>query len=170
MAVQTGRTVGKFCKFQIADSGATIRDIPVTSINGVGLQYDETDVSAIQDTVRGYLNGQADFSLEISGPFDTSAAQAASGSGASAATSLSGSHTVLNDLPNDLTPLAFGIYFGVRHDWETGEPVFGVSDDTSGNGILCMSYNVNPADMTYTATFRLYPGSTAPSWGTAAIT
>jgi len=168
MAANTGRTVGKFCKFQIADSGATIRDIPVTSINGVGLTYDEVDVSAIQDAVRGFLNGQADFSLEISGPFDTSAAQAASGSGAAAA--LSGSHTVLYDLPNDLTPLAFGIYFGVRQYWTTGEPVFGVSDDTSGNGILCMNYNVNPVDMTYTASFRLYPGSTAPGWGTAAIT
>ena len=168
MATQTGRTVGKFGKFQIADSGATIRDIPVTSINGVGLTYDEVDVSAIQDAVRGYLNGQADFSLEISGPFDTSAVQAASGSGSAAA--LSGSHTVLNDLPNDLTPLAFGIYFGIRQYWNTGEPVFGLSDDTSGNGILCMSYNVNPADMTYTAMFRLYPGSTAPSWGTSAIT
>ena len=167
MAAQTGRTVGKFCKFQIADSGETIRDIPVTSINGVGLSYDETDVSAIQDAVRGYLNGQADFSLEISGPFYTTAAQAASGT--TEAPALSGSHTVLNDLPNDLTPLAFGVYFGIRQYWTAGEPVFGVSDDTSGNGILCMSYNVNPADMTYTANFRLYPGSTAPSWGTAAI-
>ena len=131
MATQVGRTVGKYCKFQIDDSGATVRDIPVTSINGVGLQYDEVDVSAIQDAVKGFLNGQPDVSLEISGPFDSSAAQAASASGAVAA--LSGSHTVLNDLPNDLTGLTIGVYFGIRQYWTTGEPVWGVSGDTAGN-------------------------------------
>jgi len=168
MATQVGRTVGKYCKFQIDDSGATVRDIPVTSINGVGLQYDEVDVSAIQDAVKGFLNGQPDVSLEISGPFDSSAAQAASASGAVAA--LSGSHTVLNDLPNDLTGLTIGVYFGIRQYWTTGEPVWGVSGDTAGNGFLCMNYNVDPIASTYTASFKLYPGSAAPSWGVAALT
>ena len=112
MAIQTGRTVGKYLKIQIEDSGAVLRDIPVTSINGVGLTYEEIDVSAIQDAVKGMLNGQPDYVLELSGPFDTAAAQAAS-SGSGTAAALSGSHTVLNDLPNDLTPLAFGIYIGI---------------------------------------------------------
>ena len=167
MAIQTGRTVGKYVKFQLEDSGATLRDIPVTSINGVGLTYEEVDVSAIHDAVKGMLNGQPDYVLEISGPFDTSVAQAAS-SGSGAAAALSGSHTVLYDLPNDLTPLAFGIYFGIRQNWSTGEPVFGLTS-TSANGILCMNYNVDPASMVYTASFRMYPGSAAPAWGVAAI-
>lgn len=166
MATQTGRTVGKYVKFQIEDSGGTFRDVPITSLNGVGLTYNEIDVSAIQDAVKGMLNGQADYSLEISGPFDTSAAQAASGSGAAAA--LSGSHTVLYDLPNDLTPLGFAIYIGIRQNWTTGEPVFGLAS-TSANGILCMNYNVDPGSAQYTASFRMYPGSAAPAWGTAAI-
>ena len=167
MAIQTGRTVGKYVKFQIEDSGATLRDIPVSSINGVGLTYPEVDVTAIQDAVMGMLNGQPDYVLEVSGPFDTAAAQAAS-SGSGAAAALSGSHTVLNDLPNDLTPLAFAIYFGIRQHWSTGEPVFGLTS-TSANGILCMNYNVDPVSSTYTASFRMYPGSAAPAWGIAAI-
>ena len=168
MAVQVGRTVGKYCKFQIDDSGATIRDIPVTAINGVGVTYGEVDVSAIQDAVKGFLNGQPDASIEISGPFDTTAAVSASGTGAAAA--LSGSHTILYDLPNDLTGLTIAIYFGMRQNWVSGEPVWGISGDTAGNGFLCMNYNVDPVAMTYSATFKMYPGSIIPTWGTAALT
>jgi hypothetical protein len=168
MAIKTGRTVGKYVKFQLEDSGAVLRDIPVSSINGVGLTFPEVDVTAIQDAVMGMLNGQPDYVLEISGPFDTTAAQAAS-SGSGDPADLSGSHTVLYDLPNDLTPLAFGIYFGIRQHWSTGEPVFGLTS-TTANGILCMNYNVDPVAATYTASFRMYPGSAAPAWGVAAIT
>jgi len=166
MAVQTGRTQSKYVKFQLDDSGGTMRDVPITSINGVGLNYPEVDVSAIQDAVKGFLTGQPDFSLEISGPIDTAAAQAASGSGSAAA--LSGSHTVLSDLPGGVTPLGFGIYIGIRHNWETGEPVFGLAA-SAANGVICINYAPNPVDGMYTATFRLYPGSAAPAWGTAAI-
>jgi len=166
MTANTGRTAGKWMKFQIEDSGDVMRDVPITSINGLGLNYPEVDVSAIQDAVKGFLTGQPDYSLEISGPMDNSAAQAASGSGAVAA--LSGSHTVLYDLPGAVTPLGFGIYCGIQHVWETGEPVFGL-EGTADNGLICINYNPNLVDGTYTATFRLYPGSAAPAWGTAAI-
>ena len=166
MAAQTGRTQGKYVKFQLEDSGGTFRDLPVNMINGVGLDYPEVDVSAIQDAVKGFLPGQPDASLEISGPFDSAAAQAASGSGSAAA--LSGSHTVLNDLPGGVTPLGFAVYIGIRHDWETGEPVWGLAS-SAANGILCINFKVNPIDGTYTASFRFFPGSAAPAWGTAAI-
>jgi hypothetical protein len=167
MATQTGRTVGKYVKFQIDDSAGTKRDIPVTSINGVGLTYEEVDVSAIQDAVKGMLNGQPDYVLEISGPFDTTASQAASTKAESA--KLSGSHSVLYDLPNDLTPLGFAIYIGIRQAWVTGEPAFGIAGTTS-NGIICMNYNVDPIASSYTASFRMYPGSAVPAWGTSVIT
>ena len=169
MAASVGRTVGKYVKFQIHDTGAAYRDIPVTSINGVGLNYPEVDVTAIQDAVKGMLNGQPDYALEIAGPFDTTAAKTASGSGAVAA--LSGSHTVLANLPNDLTPLSFAIYIGIRHAWTSGEPSFGLST-TSGNvsGLLCMNYNVDPIAATYSATFRMAPGSLVPAWGTKLFT
>ncbi len=170
MAVQTGRTVGKHAKVQLHDSGATFRDLPVTSINGVGLTYPEVDVTAIQDAVAGMLNGQPDYTLELSGPFDTRAAQSASAKATVSA--LSGSHTVLYDLPDDLTPLGFAIYIGMRQTWVTGEPCFGLSATTGvgGNGILCMNYNVDPIASTYTATFRMSPGSAVPAWGTDVFT
>ena len=85
MTVQTGRTVGKYVKVQIHDTGAAFRDIPVTAINGVGLTYPEVDVTAIQDAVKGMLNGQPDYTLELSGPFDTTAATTASVGGEVAA-------------------------------------------------------------------------------------
>jgi len=166
MTANTGRTAGKWMKFQLEDSGGVLRDVPITSINGLGLTNSEVDVSAIQDAVKGFLTGQPDYSLEISGPVDNSVAQAASASAAAAA--LSGSHIVLSDLAGGVTPLGFGIYCGIQHYWETGEPVFGLASSASA-GIICINYNVNPIDGTYTATFRLYPASTAPAWGTAAI-
>ncbi len=167
MTAQTGRTVSKFCKVQVDDSAGTMRDIPVNSVNGVGLTFDEVDLTAFQDAVKGALAGHPDFVLTISGPFDTSAAQAASGSAAAAA--LSGSHTVLNPINGGYTPLGFGIYFGMRHFWETGEPVFGLTA-SAANGMTCFDYTVDPGAGTYTAKFRMYPGSAVPAWGTAAIT
>ena len=167
MAVQTGRTVSRWFKFQIDDSAGTLRDIPVNSINGIALPYDEVDLTAFQDALKGSLAGQPDFTLTIGGPWDTTAAQAASASGAAAA--LSGSHTVLYNLAGGGTPLSFGAYFGVRHFWETGEPVFGLTSSPA-NGITCFEYNVDPGGVTYTSKFRCYPGSAIPAWGTAAIT
>ena len=167
MAAQTGRTVAKWFKFQIDDSGGTVRDIPVNTINGVGLTYDEVDLTAFQDAVKGFLSGQPDFTLTIGGPVDSTAVQAASGSGAVAA--LSGSHTVLSAINGLQVPLTFGCYFGMRHYWETGEPAFGITS-SSTSGALVFDYTVDPSNMTYSAKLRMFPGSSAPAWGTAAYT
>jgi hypothetical protein len=166
MAANTGRTVSKWMKFQIEDSGATLRDLPVWTYNGAGIEYDSVELTALQDAMHGFLPGHGTVAVDITGPFDTTAATSASGTGA--APTPSGSHTILNDLPNDNTPLAFAFYFGMRQYWETGEPVFGLSS-TAANGILVASYMVHD-DMTYSATLAMYPGSAAPTWGTAAIT
>ena len=163
----TGRTVSKFFKFQLKDSGGVLRDIPVNSVNGIGLTYDEVDLTAFQDAVKGFLPNQPDFTLTISGPFSNSAAVAASGSGQAAA--LSGSHTVLAALNGQMTPLSFGCYFGIQNYWSTGDPVFGLSA-TATSGVLVLDYQVDPSNMTYSAKLRLFPGSAAPTWGTTAIT
>lgn len=162
----TGRTVSKFFKFQIKDSGGVLRDIPVNSVNGIGLTYEEVDLTAFQDAVKGFLPNQPDFTLTISGPFDNRAAQAASTSGQAAA--LSGSHTVLAPLNGALTPLSFACYFGIQAYWSTGDPVFGLAS-SSTNGVLVFDYQVDPSNMTYSAKLRLFPGSAAPAWGTSAI-
>lgn len=166
MAVQTGRTVSKWVRFVVDDSAGTPREIPINSISVVGLRYDEQDVTAFQDAVKSALANQPEAPIEVSGPWDTSAAVAAAGS--AAAPTLSGSHTVLNGINGGGTPLSLGVYFGVRHFWETGEPVFGISS-TATTGYTCTSYTVDPSNMTYTARFAVYPGS-VPAWGTAAIT
>ena len=163
----TGRTVAKYFKFQMEDSGGVLRDIPVNSANGIGLSHEEIDVSAFQDTVIGALAGQPNFVLDISGPFDNTAAQAASGSGAAPA--LSGSHIVVEPVNGLGTPLGFACYFGIQANWATGDPVFGLSSSGT-DGILCFDYQADPASGVYTAKFRMNSGSAVPAWGTAAIT
>lgn len=166
MAAQTGRTVRRWTKFIVDDSAGTLREIPVDSINGVGLEYDEAEVTAFQDAIKNVLTGHPDLTIEITGPFDNSAAVAASSPGAAPA--LSGSHTVLNGIVGGNTPLSLDIQIGIRHYWETGEPQFGISSSAT-SGMLCTKYVVTLEDMKYSATFKVM-GGTAPAWGSAAET
>jgi len=165
MAAQTGRTISKYTNFVIADSNNTLRDIPINSLSACGVTYSEADVSAFQDAVAGVLPDMPDAPLEISGPFDTTAAQAASGTGVVPA--LSGSHTVLSALVGGLTPRSVDVQFGIRQTWLTDEPQFGITA-TASSGYLVTAYTVDLDSMTYSASLRLYPGSSLPAWGTGA--
>jgi len=167
MAAQTGRTVTKYTRFIIDDSGGTVREIPITSLNGVGLTFDEQDLTAWQDAIKGSLPGQPSMPIEIGGPFDTTAAAAAGGSGA--APSLSGSHTILSAICGVNTPLTLDIRIGMRQYWETGEPQIGLTSSATV-GYICTAYSVDLGSMSYKAKFVPYPGTTAPAWGTAAET
>ena len=159
MAANTGRTVSRWVSFIVDDTGGTVRTIPINSINGVGLDYPEKDLTAFQDAVKGALPETPDCVIEIEGPFDTTAAQALG--------TLSGSHTILNGIAGLSTPLTLDVQIGIRHAWETGEPQFGLTS-AAAVGFLCTSYKVNVNDGMYSAKFVVYPGSTAPAWGTAA--
>ncbi len=161
MAAQTGKTNNFFIGFLIDDSGGTLREIPVNSIGNVGHEYDEHDVTAFQDAVKNFLTGQPIVTgLEISGPFDDSAA--------AAPPTLSGSHTVLNGIKGLNTPLTLDVQFGMRHAWEAGEPQFGITS-TATDGVICKTYTVDPNTGLYTAVFAVI-GATLPDWGTAAET
>ena len=162
MTIQTGRTVSRWINFAISDTGGVMRDIPINGLSVVGITYEEMDMTAFQDAVKGALPNMPDVPIDIHGPFDSVVAQAASASGAVPA--LSGSHTVLKNMAGVMTPLSIDIQFGVRHTWETGEPQFGISG-TAANGYVCTKYTVND-DMSYDARFVLYPGSAIPAWGT----
>ena len=155
MAAQTGRTVNRYTLFYVDDSGGTLRSIPVNSINGVGLDFEEKEAWAFYDAVKGSLLNTPSCVITISGPFDSTAS--------------TGSHTVLSGIAGLNTPLALDIRFGIRHTWEAGEPTFGITG-TAANGFLCKSYLVNPDDATYTAVFVVFAGSAAPEWATAAHT
>jgi len=159
MTVQTGRTVSKWVDFRVDDSAGTLRSIPVNSINGIGLTYPEVDLTAFQDAIQGALPNTPDCTITISGPWDTTAAQTVG--------TLSGSHTVLSAIVGLLVPLTLDIQVGVRHAWEAGEPQFGITS-SAVNGFLCFEYLFDPSAGTYTAKFRMSPGSIAPAWGTAA--
>jgi hypothetical protein len=166
MAVNTGRTTGKNFIFKVDNSTGSLCDIAVNTINGVGISYNQVDVSALQDAIKGFLPGQADPTLTIGGPFDTAVYQAPSATGEAA--KLSGAHTILSPLAGGVTPLGFGVYVGMRQNWVSGEPVFGISG-TASNGVLLFDYTVDVAAGTYQATFKFYPGSAAPAWGTQAL-
>lgn len=161
MAVNTGRTTNKNVDFRIDDSGGTLRSIPVSSINGLDLNYEEFVLTAFLDAVKGKLLGIPDLKIEISGPFDTTAAAAAG--------TPSGSHTVLNGIKGKNVPLTMDIQIGMGHVWEAGEPQFGITSSASA-GMLCQHYAVDPNNGTYSASFVVYPGSTCPDWGTVAET
>lgn len=136
------------------------------SINGVGLNFDEADVTAFQDAVKNALPDTPECVIEIEGPFDTSAAASRAASGS--APVLSGSHTVLKDIAGVGTPLSMDIHFGIRHAWETGEPTFGITSSPTV-GFLCTQYTVDAENMKYKAKFVVM-GTTAPSWSTSAFT
>jgi hypothetical protein len=161
MAVQTGRTASKWVDFRIKEFGGTLRSIPIDSINGVGLTYPEIDLTAFQDAIKGALSGTPDCQISITGPFDTTAVQTAG--------TLSGSHTVLASIVGGNTPCTVDIQVGIRHTWEAGEPQFGITSSAT-SGFLVRTYDVDLNNGTYTATLSMYPGSSAPAWGTAAET
>jgi len=161
MTANTGRTNSKWTSFVVDDSGGTLRTIPVDSINGVGLSYDEVELTAFQDAIKGVLPAHPDLTITITGPFDTSAA--------ATVPSLSGSHTVLSAIVGGVTPLSLDVQVGIRHVWESGEPQFGLTSSTT-SGFLCTEYIPDVNGGKYSAKFRLYPGSALPAWGTAAET
>jgi hypothetical protein len=151
----------------IDDVNGTLREIPVDSINGVGLDYPAKDFAAFQDAIHTALPEIPDCEITITGPFDNSAEATASASGAAPA--LSGSHTVLSGIVGGVTPLTLCIAFGIRQYYTTGEPVFGLAG-TTANGFLCTSYIVDPGEQKYTAKLKVCAGSAIPAWGTTLIT
>lgn len=161
MTANTGRTVSRWTDFRVDDSAGTLRSIPINTIGAVGLTFDVVDLTAFQDALHGVLLNHPTADITIGGPLDNSAAQTAG--------TLSGSHTVLYNLAGGNTPLSLGIFCGIRHAWESGEPVFGITS-TATAGYLCTAYTVDFSAGTYSATFSPIAGSTAPAWGTTAIT
>jgi hypothetical protein len=161
----TGRFPSKYFKFQIEDSGGSMRDIAVNSINGVGITYDQQDLSALQEVLKSFATGQGTVAMTISGPASNSTAVTASTTGLVAA--LSGSITVLNGVNGGNTPLSFGAYFGTATYWTaaSSDLVFGAIDC-----ILVSGLTVDPSTGMYSANLCLAPSRTNdPAWGTTAI-
>ena len=163
----TGRTPSKFVNIVIHDSGAVLRDIPWSSITLLGIVFEEQDLTAFQDAVKGALPNMPDAPISFSGPFSNAAAVAASGTGVVPA--LSGPHTVLEPLNGLFTALTVDFQFGIEQTWSTGDPQFGIT--ASGNsGYLVFNYTLDPNTMLYTCEMKLKAGSVLPGWATSAET
>ena len=161
----TGRTTTRWIRFGVNDAAGAAREIPVDSISPVGFTYDETDLTAWQDAVKGYLSNHPDATIDITGPFDTTILTAFAGTGA--APTLSGSHTVLSAIAGGTLPRGLWIAFGIRHYWVAAEdPCFGVIAASATSGYLCTKYVVEGEK--YSARFVPYPG-TVPAWGTTIL-
>ena len=164
----TGRTVTKWIRFGVDDNGGTAREIPIDSISPVGFVWDETELTAWQDQVKGYLANHPDAPIDITGPFDTSIIAGRSAS--TVAPVLSGSHTVLAAISATTyrMPGNLWIGFGIRGYWTAVDnPAFGfITSDNATTGYLCTKYVVEGEK--YSARFVPVPGTT-PAWGTAII-
>ena len=161
----TGRTVTRWIRFGVDDTGGTAREIPIDSLSPVGFQWEETELTAWQDAVKGYLTNHPDCPIDITGPFDNSIVAGFAGTGA--VPTLSGSHTVLAPIVGGGTPLALAVHFGIRGYWAAGDPVFGVIAAGATTGYLCTKYSIEGEK--YSARFVPFPGS-IPAWGVAIIT
>ena len=131
------------------------------------MSYDQADLTALNDAVKGFMSGHGDVTLSISGPLSNTAAATASASGETHA--YSGSHIVLSGINGGVTPLTFGCYVGIQSIWSTGDPAFGITSSGT-SGALIFDYIVDPSGMSYSATLKMFPGSSLPAWGTAAFT
>ena len=155
MGVQTGRTIPDFTVLKIS-SGAAMVDMKIDNLGEIGLDYEETDIYAWSDAVKGALVGQPDFSLDFGGPVDN--------------TATTGPSTILRALNGVNTALSFDIQIGVRHAWVSGEQQFGCSAVvTTNSGVIVTKYK--EADGKYSARLRMATGSataTIPAWGVAA--
>jgi hypothetical protein len=159
MTSLTGRTTFKWTTLYIGDTADTLRAIPINSLSAVGVTYDEVDLTAFQDAVKGNLPAMPDAPLDFGGPWDTSAA--------ASVPALSGSHTVLSALNGLSVPRSVDIRFGIRAAAEADSPQFGISKSAT-SGYIITKFIVDPSTGMYSARAVLIPGSALPAWGVTA--
>lgn len=154
MAVQTGRTIPAYTKLLMGAAGGSMYDMKIDSLGDLGLDYEEVEMSAWSDAIKGVLIGKPDFSLTFGGPIDN--------------TATSGPSTLLRSWVANHTLLSFDVQVGVRHTWESGEQQFGLTGVVATNsGVVVTSYKESGGK--YSATIRMMAGSAVvPDWGTAA--
>lgn len=154
MATQYGRTVQDFTSLLMGAAGGSMTVIKIDELGDLGLTYEEQDMVAWVDAVKGVLVGKPDFSLDFGGPVDN--------------TATTGTSTLLRAWNGAMTCLSFDVQVGIRHAWEAGEPQFGVTGVSASNsGVMVTRYTESGGR--FSATIRMIAGSAAaPAWGTAA--
>ena len=147
MSANTGRTNAKYIEFYLDNSGGVLTELTAytKNIGTVGVNYEEQDVTAYSDSVKNVTIGRADAPLSITFQWDTTLF----------------AHLIAL---NRVTPLSLDIRFGIRHDWEPGEPCFGITSSATSGYLL---KDITATDTEITASFVVF-GATAPAWTTTA--
>ena len=153
MTAQTGRTVEKYIQVLLGDSSNSLIDLSayVASAGGIGLKFDEVEVSAYSDAIKNFLTNRPSAPVTLTAPFDTVL------------------NAQLASLNGVMTPRTFAVQLGIRHAWVSGEPVFGLQRTSTTSGYIVTSHMADMKTMIITATLQVF-GPTAPGWGTAALT
>lgn len=155
MTAQTGRTIPDYFNLLMGAAGGSMVSMKIDTLGDVGLDYNEVEMSAWIDAIKGVLIGKPDFTLEFGGPIDNTAS--------------TGPSTLLRTwLATPNTLLSFDLQCGVRHAWEANEQQFGITGVISSNsGVVLTSYKESNGK--YKAKIRMMSGSAVlPAWGTAA--
>lgn len=149
----TGKTVGRHIRVKFDSTDGTVRNITcsIKTINGIGLNYEQVDITALCDSVMKSLTGQADSEVSMTGEFDNTPV--------AADPSDSGAHAVL--APYSASPQTAGtltIEFGIRTDPTTGDPIW-TGEYRVTEYLVNVQNNVG-----WSAKFK--PASGTPAWGT----
>ena len=145
----TGKTTSRYIKILLDDSGSTPRDITasVDSIGGIGLTFDQVDVTTLIDAIKQYLAGRGDSSITIGGPFNN--------------TATTGAHGVLTGLSGANIASTLTIQIGIRAAPTTGDPEW-----EGEYTVLSYLINVDINAVTWTAELKPAFGTSTPAWGT----
>jgi hypothetical protein len=145
----TGKTHSRYVKVIVDDSGGTARDVSasVDTLGGIGLTFDDAEVTTFADSIKQYLTGYGNSEITMGGPFNN--------------TATTGAHTVMSGIAgSDATSKTLTIQIGIRAAPTTGDP------EWEGE-YTCSEYLVNADGVArWTARFRPALGASTPAWGT----
>lgn len=140
----TGVTHSKFTTFTYNSQDMTCS---IDSINGVGITHDESDVTALCDTIHKSVLGQGTVAIGISGPFNNTAS--------------TGAHVVLSAANGVQAGYTLLIQIGVRAAPASGDAELNVTNLMTSNYLV----NIGGGPVTWSAQLILGVGGTA-SWAT----
>lgn len=140
----TGKTHSKYVTIVYNSQTVTCR---INNLPGVGIAYDEEDITAFCDAIHMYVLGQGNVDMSVSGPFDN--------------TATSGSHAVFEALNGNQAGATMVISYGIRAAPTSGDPKFTVT----ALGVTSYTVDATGGAVTWNSTLKPMTGATA-AWGT----
>lgn len=119
----------------------------IKGATGIGIAYDETDVTSLCNAIKETLQGQGTVAIDLTGDFNN--------------TATTGAHIVIEPLNGDATGATLTIAIGSNAAPTTGDPEFVVTN----MGVFAYLVAPGTGSPQWTAALRTLPGATA-AWGT----